>query len=365
MSNIIFIEYPTTYWSDLLNELHDQLNFEVYFIEPIAKHYKFNIEELKNKAHYDFHYLKRIHIFNREISLGIFPIIRKCKPHYIITREFSIITALLAVKKKIFGSKYKIIVRCDDSYDMVSNKHEFSAIHRYARKILMPLVDNIILVEPRVVDWYYKRYQKGILFPILRKDSDYRNKLFQTINVSNQLIDKYELKGKKVIAFIGRFVKLKNIDILLQIFTEINDPNTILFLIGDGEEKQSLEQKYKNAQIIFTGNLQGANLLAYYNIISILVLLSDREAFGAVVNEALLSGAKVLVSERAGASFLVNHSNGAIVNPYNKVSVKNKLKQLIDETSPTSYLSNIRPNNMHLSFYEAINTLIEGINKTN
>ena len=365
MPNLIFIEYPTTYWSDLLNELHDRMNFEVYFIDPIAKHYNFNIEDLKAKAHYDFHYLKRIHILRREISLEMFPIIRKNHPQYVITREFSIITALLAIKRRILGGKYKIIVRCDDSYDMVNNKNEFSAIHRYAIKILLPLVDNIILVEPRVVDWNYKRYTKGKIFPIIRKESDYRNKLSDAIHLSNQLIDKYGLKGKKVIAFVGRFVKLKNIDILLQIFTEINDPDSILFLIGEGEERQILEQKYKSKQIIFTGNQQGIHLLAYYNLISILVLLSEREPFGAVINEALISGAKVLVSERAGASSLVNQSNGAIVNPYDKTSTKNKLKQLLDEAPSISYLSTIRPNNMSFTFDETINNLINGIKATN
>ncbi len=365
MSNIIYIEYPTTYWSDLLNELHDQMNFEVYFIEPTAKHYNFDIAELQTKAHYKFNYLKRIYLFNRAINTGVFPAIRKHKPQYIITREFSIITLLVALRKKIFREKYTVIVRCDDSYDMVSNKNEFTKIHRIARKILMPWIDNIILVEPRVVEWYHKHYQKGILFPILQKDNDFREKLQKSISISNALINKYKLSGKKVVAFVGRFVKLKNIDILINTFININYPNSVLLLIGDGEEKKTLQNKYKdNEQIIFTGNLQGEKLYAFYNCISVLALLSDREAFGAVINEALLAGAKILASKRAGASFLINGNNGELVNPYDQDIVKTKLEKLIADVPAISCMTDIRPSNMPFTFDHAIKNLIKGIKNT-
>lgn len=364
MKNLVFIEYPTTYWSDLLNELHDKLNCEVYFIEPEAKHYNFNLKELESKAHYKFNYLKLIKIFNRQINTGIFHIIRKHQPQYIITREFAFITLVLVLQKNILRKKYKIIVRCDDSYDMVKNKNEFSRLHRLARKILMPGVDNIILVEPRVVEWYKERYQKGILFPIIRKDEDFRLSLDKLINESNKLITIHKLQGKKVIAFVGRFVKLKNINILIKTFLSIDDKDTILLLIGDGEEKKSLETQFNDNRIIYTGSLQGNNLLAYYNCISILALLSDKEAFGAVTNEALLSGAKVLVSERAGSACLVTPQNGKIVDPYNQPLLTKQLKQLISEVQPITFLKTIRPNYMPYSFEQTITNLIESIKKS-
>lgn len=55
------------------------------------------------------------------------------------------------------------------------------------------------------------------------------------------------------------------------------------------------------------------------------MLLSFQEAFGAVVNEALLAGCKCIVSEKAGSQCLVeNDKNGYVVNPTDLENIAQK-----------------------------------------
>lgn len=357
MKNLIFIEYPTPYWADMLNSLHEELNFEVYFIAHRADGHTFNYESLKSNAKYQFNFLKGIKICNRVFNFGFISVTNRNSPRIIISREYAFITVILAAFKLLFKKQYKLIARCDDSFDMVNNANDFSIIHKLARRMIAPIVDDIILVEPRVVDWYKRKYDKGILFPIIRNDKQFREKLKIAINDSNDLLNKHKLAGRKVVAFIGRFIKLKNIETIINAFINANVSDTVLLLIGDGPELHNLSAKHKRSDIIFTGAIYDKQIYAYYNIISVLCLISDKEAFGAVVNEALLAGAKVIVSERAGASSLVNDENGYVIDPHDVNTLSHYIKKTTENSPVLSYRTDIRQSLMQFTYEECFQNL--------
>ena len=363
MRNLIFIEYPTSYWSDLLNSLHERLNFEVYFIKPQKIGFDFDVEKLERQANYRFHYLRKIKIFNRIINFGIYHLLKKNNPEYVITSEYSFITLFTIICRFIFRFKYKIIVRCDDSYDMVNNKRNFTFLHSLARAFLIPFVDNVILVEPRVVNWYQNKYNKGILFPIIRDEETFRNLLIDAIPYSNELIKRYDIEGKKVVAFVGRLVKIKNVDLIINAFQRLNNPDVVMLIIGDGPEYAYLYSTYSQSNVIFVGFKKGYELLSFYNIISVLMLLSDIEAFGAVTNEALLAGANAIVSERAGSSFLVEEPSNNVVDPYDCALVDEKLRRVLSDCRPISLMTDIRDNLMPFSYNNIIDDLVSSIKK--
>ena len=103
---------------------------------------------------------------------------------------------------------------------------------------------------------------------------------------------------------------------LLAAFTSV-DERAVLVFVGDGVEQDTLQREAAgSARILFLGRLSGPDLMAWYNLADVLVLPSVQEAFGAVVNEALVAGCPVAVSERAGSAFLVKDGqNGAAFNP--------------------------------------------------
>jgi len=102
----------------------------------------------------------------------------------------------------------------------------------------------------------------------------------------------------------------------------LENEDTVLVLVGDGEEKQKLLDRITEWQldkkVFLPGRFEGEELYAWYLCASGFVLPSTYEPFGAVVNEALIFGLPVFCSKYAGASYLVSHGKGLVFDPQSK-----------------------------------------------
>jgi glycosyltransferase involved in cell wall biosynthesis len=94
---------------------------------------------------------------------------------------------------------------------------------------------------------------------------------------------------------------------LLEAFARANVPNSYLVLAGDGPERRNLERSATELGIVdrvrFLGFLNQSLLPSAYCAADVFVLPSSFEPFGLVVNEAMLCGLPVVVSDRVGAKF--------------------------------------------------------------
>ena len=217
------------------------------------------------------------------------------RPRRVFVPEFSSLVLKALRYRKKYG--YKVISICDDSMDMIRG-NDFGWKHRLARRIVPKFVDEIIVHSPDVRQWYQARFGKGLFMPIIADERRIRPELERVLPLSQKM----RLTEKPVVAFVGRFVGLKNIPTLLRAFEPLRD-RAQLVLIGDGPERVALETLAPYAH--FTGFLSGDDLLTWYNLIDILVLPSTQEAYGAVTGEALMAGVKVVVSRQAGSADLV------------------------------------------------------------
>lgn len=108
--------------------------------------------------------------------------------------------------------------------------------------------------------------------------------------------------------FVGRLVDVKNLNFLIEVFSDyvLLNKNARLILVGDGDKKNELKNLVLNLNIqdyvLFTGRYENEELYAWYKIADYFILPSTSETFGAVVNEALIAGLPVLCSNLAGAS---------------------------------------------------------------
>ena len=197
-------------------------------------------------------------------------------------------------------------------------KHSLTIKHKIAKSIMTPMVDNFILCDKKVFDYYQEKTSKGAYFPIIRDEQKLLKELDKSQEAGEQLIIKNNLQNKKIIIFVGRLVPVKNISAIFKAINRIERDDFIVTIIGDGELRKELETEAKDSKhrIIFTGNLTGIDLLSWYKIANILILPSWQEAFGAVVNEAMVAICFPIVSERAGSKSLINNGvNGYIFNP--------------------------------------------------
>ena len=134
-------------------------------------------------------------------------------------------------------------------------------------------------------------------------------------------------------------------------------------LVGQGEEKDNLlktaEENGVADKVLFPGAYGGHELMAWYRTASVFVLGSWQEACGAVTNEALLSGCRVMVSRYAGSRSLVTPENGRVFDSLNANDFQQTLASLLATATPTPADGFERPSLMPVSFQERIRALSE------
>lgn len=361
---LVFQPAIAPYRIDLFNMLAKKYELQFCMLQKNLMTQKFNQEKIKELLEFspilrDQYY--RIPFIR--IRKHIFRSIHEYNPDIILVSECGYTSIAAIIYKFLFRKKYKIFSFIDDSYDMLINDNQFSQKHKYAEKVLIPLFDNIINVEPRVTKYFQEKYQKGIYFPIVQDERRIREIYKNAFPISTTYIRTFNLANKKTILYVGRLVKCKNISLLIHAFNKLKEENTSLIIVGSGEQEGNLKKiAANNSNIIFTGRLEGDNLYAWYNVADIFVLPSIQEAFGAVTNEALIGGCYCLISEKAGSSCLIEeNNNGNIFNPDNEEEFIYILKNALNRPSKNKNPLEFKKNNMVHSFQHYIKELLQAL----
>jgi len=124
------------------------------------------------------------------------------------------------------------------------------------------------------------------------------------------------------IIFIGRIIKEKNLDILIESVDNIKKylPDIRCHIIGGGPEEKKLKNRVCESglqhNIKFFGFLDYVDVIAMLKSAKVLVLPSTREGFGIVILEAFACGVPVVTvrSPRNAANELVNKDVGFVVD---------------------------------------------------
>ncbi len=288
------------------------------------------------------------------------------RPDLVLTHEFGPSSLATLAHRTLTRRRYKIVSMCDDSYNMVAEHNDFSRRHRMLRRWVAPRVDDLILVEPKVTQWYQAHYGRGFYFPIIQPDGAVRATYARLLPQSRTTAEREGLMGRRIVLFVGRLVKLKNISTLIEAFSRLQQDDATLMIIGDGPERPALERQAAatGADIRFTGRLEGDALWLWYNLADVFVLPSYQEAFGAVTAEALLAGCRGLISEKAGSQCLIRPGrNGDVFNPFDADQLGRKLRTELAACPPRRDPATLRPSTMLETYDERMQKLTEHLTR--
>lgn len=161
------------------------------------------------------------------------------------------------------------------------------------------------------------------------------------INVEDFLPD-YEKRDPShfTIVCISRITPRKGIRFLIQAFRllSVRYSNARMLIVGDGNEKTSLEQLTMSLgledRIIFTGAVPHENVLRYYQKADAFVLPSLNEGMSNTMLEALACGLPLVATDTGGTKeILIENRNGFIVKMRNPDDLAEKLEKLIADPS--------------------------------
>lgn len=115
-----------------------------------------------------------------------------------------------------------------------------------------------------------------------------------------QLIERYDLKNKFVLTFLGRIAQEKSIDVIINALKEVVKVNEQIkcLIVGGGPQFEELKSLVENDEIskyiIFTGPQSGEAVPAHYHISDMFISASLSETQGLTYIEAMASSIPVI-----------------------------------------------------------------------
>ncbi len=286
-----------------------------------------NPVDIKNKIK-----ITRFKCLNNSYYLRFYPGLLKAllnnKANVIHVQGFGFIWQELSLIIKKFFSKIPPQIICTphgpfmtrDKYSLpqLILKHVFLKIQKL---YICWLYDKIIIVNPNQSKWIKKTYkipQSKIKFLPIGITQEHFKKL-TTLKVE----EKYKLKNKIVLTYLGRFHEYKGVMDILQALSMTNKNNIHMIFMGADSgnlsnmrkfiQKNKLE-KYISILIKPTDNLRNQIL----QISEIFILPSYWEAYGISILEAMAHKNAIITTKTEGGQHLIKHGvNGFLIN-YNK-----------------------------------------------
>lgn len=216
---------------------------------------------------------------------------------------------------KMFNTPYTIALYGIEIISLAKNNHlkalacceKIITISEYSRNLIkekIPQFQHKIFMHPSAVD--------GNLFSIKDKNE--------------QLVQKYNLKDKKVILSLARLStnEHKGQDRVLQAIPKVLQafPNAVYLIVGSGKDSRVTDFLVKHPEIqknvILVGSANEDEKTDFYNLADIYILPSKLEGFGIVFIEALSCGLPVIASDGYGCrESLFDGQLGTVVDPDN------------------------------------------------
>lgn len=152
-------------------------------------------------------------------------------------------------------------------------------------------------------------------------------------------------EGEKVIIHTSNFREVKNIPDVVKSFKKIKQHlDAKLLLVGDGPEMAHIQQLVQQLEleesVIFTGKRNDmAKLLA---ISDMMFHLSEKEAFGLVLLEAMACGVPSVATDRGGIPEVITDGENGLLVPLGDIdqAAKKALTLLKDDALRQSFIEN-------------------------
>ncbi|KKS33482.1 MAG: Phosphatidylinositol alpha-1,6-mannosyltransferase [Parcubacteria group bacterium GW2011_GWC2_42_12] len=155
-----------------------------------------------------------------------------------------------------------------------------------------------------------------------------------------QLKEKFNLKDKIILLSVGRLIKRKGFDLVLDCLPQVlkQVPNLVYVIIGDGEERKNYELRVMNYElknkVLIINNMPDEEKNLWHSLCDIFVMparniAGDFEGFGIVYLEANLAGKPVIAGRSGGVSdAVIDGLNGLLVDPENVNDLSKKIIRL-------------------------------------
>ncbi len=156
--------------------------------------------------------------------------------------------------------------------------------------------------------------------------------------LADDSISAFKATNKNIIAYVGRFVREKGIEDLIQAIASL-DESFVLLLIGSGPDQPLiqvwLERYQAQSKVLILGPQSPQSLSGYLHAIDLLVLPSRtsyfwKEQYGRILTEAMASQTLVIGSDSGSIPFVIGDPQ-LIFQENNPQALKEKIAAVFNE----------------------------------
>lgn len=142
-------------------------------------------------------------------------------------------------------------------------------------------------------------------------------------------------KFKKFIT-VGRLTSLKGINYLVKGFSNVKNKNSLLIIVGSGEEEMNLKRLVRDLgienRVIFLGNVDTKTVYNYMAVSDMFVFSSLMETGGNVLLEAAALGLPIITTRVGWAEEIVKDGvNGLFIEKKESKEITNKLDIILSD----------------------------------
>ncbi len=287
----------------------------------------------------------------------------KFKPQVIFANAFSMWTAMALLLKPL--TRWKVIIICEGISPSID--YHSSPVRLLSRRVMAKFADAFVAngqaAKDYLVDVLVAEEDRVFARPFLVPS---RQAMLQCSDDEGIKVDPN--LQRPIFLFVGQIIPRKGLKVLLEacsILKQQGYQDFTLLVVGDGEQRQELEEFAKNigldTQVRWVGRVEYRCLGQYFQAADVFVFPTYEDIWGMVLTEAMAFGKPVICSKGAQAVEMVNdRANGFTFQPGKGEHLARLMSQFLDDLIliQTMGESSLEIMSQHTSEH-AINSFIE------
>lgn len=367
------ISHPIQYQVPLYKYIYKKnlFDFNVFYLSDFSlkKHLDQEFKESFNwginlTEGYKYTVLKSFFLnkvsFLSPLKINFYKLLKDKDLKFVIVHGWGSLSNILFIIQAKFLNK-KILLRGEASDHFNKNRYIKKFLRENFLKILFYFVDGFLFIGKNNKQFYLNRNipEKKLFFAPYCVDNHHFNML------------KHKNDHKIKLLFVGKFINRKRTIDLLKALALINTNNAVfrenvlINIIGSGENEKKLKD-FGNINSLnnvkFLGFKNQNEIREFYSLSDILVITSENEPWGLVVNEAMASSCAIISSDGVGCAndLVKNDFNGFI---YPTGDVKKLSEKIVYLTSNLNIIEKFKKNSLNLISEYSFQNVLNGINE--
>jgi len=347
VSKILYI-HPAIriYRIGIFELLSKKLNVDYFWSEDMSKNNNHIYEEVNRilqSTNINYFQAKEIHgLPINDFSWNLFKLPFQGYKVYIFSNITGVPYLLLTPILKLLGKK---IILFDELWKYPIEVNKYKKIYPYIKFLSKYCLDGVVTAGSKAKEFYtddlgFDKEKIEIAYNTTIDTKEHVNDEVINSEVKNRL---EKTTNKKRLLYLGRIVKYKGLDLLIQAMENISDEYDLI-VIGDGEFKQECEQLTDNLslqnRVHFLGSCLSNEAPYYYKNSDIFVLPTrfrldsnvQIESWGFTVNEAMALEIPVVTTTAVGSGFdlILDGITGGLAQAGDVKSLVEKINYVIE-----------------------------------